>query len=126
MSDPQEAVGRRTLTAIHARLSADRAPPGFSGKVAIGVRDGEGELWLGAELGTRAIARLGTARHGAADVTLLLGEYEFSTLVRTAAPPADAKLFELSGDVEILGRFLSRYLMQQDALSIRSQQARRL
>jgi hypothetical protein len=120
MQREESQVGRRTLNDIAALIACDQGAPGFRGKLAMGVRDDEGELWLAAEMSDRAVAKLEASADETATVRLLLGEAEFRTLVSTGAPPANPALLELSGDVAVLSRFLQRYLVPKSAVAIRT------
>jgi hypothetical protein len=118
-------VGRGVLEAIDAAISLDRGPPGFVGRVAIGLRDHQGELWLTATMNGRASSSLGARPLEMPDAAILLGEEEFRALVETGEAPPNPGLLQIWGDGPLLSKFLERYLIPKSAVSLRAEQRQR-
>lgn len=123
MTEQESAVGRGILESIAGVIARDRGCPGIRGRVDLGVRDAHGELWLSADLGARASASLSSTASAAADVSMLMGEPEFRTLVQTGAAPQNPGLAQLSGNVDLLVRFLERYLIKQSVIALRTRRS---
>ena len=115
-----ELEGRHLLVVLHALMLRDRAPSGMEGRVAIGVRTKERDLWWKAELGMTPGSEFVDGRPSDVDGSLLLGEVEAETILKTGSIPEKPKLILVRGDRELLTRFVKRYTGRQNMVSLRA------
>ena len=114
-------LGAEFLYAIAATVEDDTGMPGISGRVAIGVRDEEGQLWWAVSLGGQAQGSFLSERPKDAGVALLLGPGEALRMMRDGSLPERPQLLQIWGDRSLLQRFSQRYLKRQSSLSLRSE-----
>lgn len=108
------------LQALDAMIGLDRAAPGFTGTVAIGVRAGPREvLWWSARCTDRARGALASTPPEEADVAVLLEADDGARILRGESPRGGAAVF---GDAELWGRFQQRYLGRRGFVSVRLEQ----
>ncbi len=111
--------GADLLLWFHAFASKDRGPPGFTGKLAVGVEQGGVETWWQADFGGQSTAAFLPGRPTDADTELLLTAEEADAMLR-GDPNLKLAKERLRGRRELLDQFLKRYVLTQNFLSLRA------
>jgi hypothetical protein len=115
-----DSAGAKFLVALDAVVQSDTQPPGFSGKVAFGIRDGDRDLWWFAEAAASISTSFTTAEPTGADVSVLLGTYELKGFMKTGRFPADASTIVYRGDVLLFQRLMDRYSVSRSMVDVRA------
>ncbi|MBI5509985.1 MAG: hypothetical protein HY903_14610 [Deltaproteobacteria bacterium] len=116
--------GAELLAALHAMVSADKAPPGLKGSIAVGVVDAAGALYFVATFG-KAVRTEISDTLPTVDAALVMGEAEANAILDTGALPPKPELLVKQGGSALLAKFVSRYLQRQSLLDLRAGGAKR-
>lgn len=111
--------GADLLLWFHAFASKDQGPPGFVGKLAVGVRLDDGEAWWQVVFDAQSTPTFVAERPTDADAELLLSAAEADAMLR-GDPSLTLEPNRLKGRRELLDQFLRRYVMPKSALSLRA------
>lgn len=111
--------GSDLLIFLHALVSRDSSFPGFRGKIAVGVLDGLSTAWWHVSFLERAHAEFTESQPLDVDCSIQLSSDEAEQILsggRIHFGPNN-----ISGDRELLRRFLKRYLEKQSPIDARSE-----
>jgi hypothetical protein len=106
------------LEILRAFAERDRAAPGMTGKLAIGVRGPSGVRWLHVTLRQNAHATFSDSVDTDVDAALLMGEPEAATLLsgKTLSEPTCLQRY---GNASLITQFMNRYVRRQSLLAFR-------
>jgi hypothetical protein len=107
-------AGTDILELLNAFVLSEPGPPGFSGKLAFGVRSAAGgDTWWAARVGATVETSFEHERPSDADALLFLGDEEANAILGEGRVPPSPRLLELAGDSELIQRFLrlERYVV---------------
>jgi hypothetical protein len=104
---------------LDARVRKDRAPAGFAGTLAVGIKSVRGTAWwiCEARAGQAAATRFASARPATCDVAVGLDDAGADQLLGRI--PRRRPLRLVAGDAALLKRFVGRYLKDASPLSVR-------
>lgn len=106
------------LEVLDAMVRSDRGAPGFSGRIAIGLRSDPARWWV-VELGAHAECGFVEKMPAAADAWLALGTTEANAILGLGEMPEPAAVVT-AGDKTLIERFCRRYIRSLSLLDIRS------
>lgn len=111
------------LKALDAMIGLDRALPGFTGTIAIGVQKSASEVqWWSARCTDRARGAWTPTPPDETDVAIVLEAEDGARILRGEPPRLGAAIF---GDAELWARFHRRYLGRKSFVSLRLEQNQR-
>jgi hypothetical protein len=102
---------------LDAAVRADRAAPGFSARIAVGVLDDTMSWWIG-ELGPSVATHRADTTPSDCTAVLVLGADEARRII-AGEPLKRPRVFQTFGDVAVLKRFRDRYLDRRKPHEVR-------
>ena len=115
-----ENLGQKFLTWVQAIVSCDRNPPGFPGKLALGVRDpSQPYPWCLIDFGSFARVTSVETLPTDLDVAVEIDPLTASALVENQPLPAVRRIVRF-GEKSLLDRFIRRYLTKNTIFNIHS------
>ena len=111
------------LLLLESAVKADAGPPGFLGKIGVGLLDGSKATWWSARFEGAARVATDLAQGRApddCDVVALIGKREADRLLSGETPSRTAKIFELLGNSQLFAQFVQRYLQRHNVLTFRT------